>query len=328
MVLVALLMFLGMGGAALAQCPTLWSPNAPVSADWTVVMGAKYTNFVNAADVAEVHLGVPAGDPPEIPPILPAEVTWDTTATNTITLTLDPSTTPPTLTTVVKPDSGAPTVVVYAFGGPVPTPLDFIHIKASSGAVVFGSVILNVGGDCVLSSTDFSGEGLLGTGGDLSGGFTLTGTLTVVGASATDSLDISIGTQVTNEPPDCSRARANVLTLWPPNHKFRPVSVVGVTDPDGDPITISINSIFQDEPTNGLGDGDTSPDGQGIGTSMAQVRAERQGSGNGRVYHIRFTAADGKGGTCSGEVKVGVPKSQGRNGAPIDGGALYDSTVP
>jgi hypothetical protein len=81
-------------------------------------------------------------------------------------------------------------------------------------------------------------------------------------------------------------------------------------------------------PSNGLGDGDTSPDGFGVGASTAEVRAERAGNGNGRSYHISFTADDGRGGACSGEVLVTVPKSRGNNGAAVDDGALYDSTVP
>jgi hypothetical protein len=100
-----------------------------------------------------------------------------------------------------------------------------------------------------------------------------------------------------------------------------------VTDPEGDAIAITIDSIFQDEPVDAPGSGNTSPDGQGVGTSVAEVRAERVGSGNGRVYHIYFTVDDGHGGTCSGEVLVGVPKSQGKKGAPVDDGALYDSTI-
>ena len=62
-----------------------------------------------------------------------------------------------------------------------------------------------------------------------------------------------------------------------------------LSDADGDPVTITITGITQDEPTNGLGDGDTSPDGKGIGTSTASVRAERSGKANGRVYIIYFT---------------------------------------
>jgi hypothetical protein len=41
------------------------------------------------------------------------------------------------------------------------------------------------------------------------------------------------------------------------------------------------------------------PDGAGIATNTAQVRAERLGAGDGRVYHIGFTADDGKGKSMS-----------------------------
>ena len=129
-----------------------------------------------------------------------------------------------------------------------------------------------------------------------------------------------------NEPPDCSAVSPSIDSIWPPNHKFVTVDVLGVTDPEGDPIVIMIDSIFQDEPVDLTGDGSFVPDGQGVGSTTAEVRAERDGSGNGRVYHIGFTADDGNGGTCTGEVLVGVPHSQSDKGAPVDDGALYDST--
>jgi hypothetical protein len=130
--------------------------------------------------------------------------------------------------------------------------------------------------------------------------------------------------------PDCSGAYASVSSLWPANHKFKNVNVLGVTDPDGgSDVTITIDSIYQDEAVNAPFSGGTAPDGQGIGTATAQVRAERvgaEGNGNGRVYHIGFTAEDNFGGMCSGEVLVGVPMSN--NGTPaVDDGALFDSTA-
>lgn len=128
-----------------------------------------------------------------------------------------------------------------------------------------------------------------------------------------------------NEPPDCSSASASPSSLWPPNHKFVSIGVVGVTDPDGDTVTITIDSIFQDEAVDAKGSGHTAPDGSGVGEADAKVRAERSGRGNGRVYHIGFTADDGNGGSCAGEVTVGVPHDR-RGSAPVDEGALYDST--
>ncbi len=106
--------------------------------------------------------------------------------------------------------------------------------------------------------------------------------------------------------------------------------MLGVIDADGDPITITVDSIHQDEPTDTVGEGKFTPDGQGVGTPTAQLRAERSGTGkvlsNGRVYHVGYTADDGLGGTCSGVVTVGVPHDR-HGAAAVDEGPLYDSTV-
>lgn len=134
--------------------------------------------------------------------------------------------------------------------------------------------------------------------------------------------------QSTNQPPSCAQAVGRPNKLWPPNHKLVPITVQGITDPDGDPLILSITKITQDEPVNGLGDGDTSPDGFGVGTSQAQIRSERSGKGSGRMYAITFTAIDGKDGECTGIVHVGVPHDQGKGANPIDDGQNYDSTVP
>ena len=74
-----------------------------------------------------------------------------------------------------------------------------------------------------------------------------------------------------------------------------------------------------------FGDSDTTfPDGIGLDTGVANIRAERDGSGNGRVYHVNFEAYDDRNGTCSGTIVVTVPHSQ--NGEPaVDDGQNYDS---
>jgi len=133
---------------------------------------------------------------------------------------------------------------------------------------------------------------------------------------------------IRNQAPDCTNAEPSETLLWPPNHKFVDISISGVTDPDGDSVTITIDGITQDEATNGLGDGDKSPDGDGVGTDTAQVRAERSGLGDGRVYEISFTADDGNGGTCTGSVQVGVPHDQKKPVTAVDSGQSFDSTLP
>ena len=128
-----------------------------------------------------------------------------------------------------------------------------------------------------------------------------------------------------NGSPVCTAAQPSQASLWPPNHKMVDIDVVGVTDPEDDPFTINIDAIFQDEAVNGDDDGNTAPDGAGVGTATAAVRAERDGEGNGRVYTISFTAIDAFGNTCQGAVQVAVPLS--RNSGAVDDGPLFDSTI-
>ena len=86
-------------------------------------------------------------------------------------------------------------------------------------------------------------------------------------------------------------------------------------------------AVFQDEPTNELGDGNTCPDAGGMGTSTVRVRSERSGLRDGRVYHLQFTASDSGGATCQGEVTVCVPHDQGQGSACVDQGPLFNSAL-
>ena len=130
-----------------------------------------------------------------------------------------------------------------------------------------------------------------------------------------------------NVAPDCGGARVSVREIWSPAHSKLAVSILGVTDPDGDPVSIRIDRIMQDEPTQGEGDGDTCPDAYiPPDSATAYVRAERNGAGNGRVYTVYFTASDARGGSCRGSVKVSVPHDQSVVRA-VDDGPVYDSTA-
>jgi hypothetical protein len=133
-----------------------------------------------------------------------------------------------------------------------------------------------------------------------------------------------------NHPPDCSQAQASSDCLWPSNYQMVPVSILDVTDPDGDPVTITITSITSDEPTasdKGPGGSKHAPDASGVGTGTAMIRSERSGNGDGRVYVINFTANDGQGGECTGSVMVKVPHDQSSEACTaIDSGQNYDAT--
>ena len=86
------------------------------------------------------------------------------------------------------------------------------------------------------------------------------------------------------------------------------VSLDGATDPDGDPVSLEIQSVTQDEPVTSGGDS-TSPDATADAQpNQVNLRAERNPKADGRVYTIAFTVSDGRQGSCSGKATVTVPR--------------------
>jgi cysteine-rich repeat protein len=127
---------------------------------------------------------------------------------------------------------------------------------------------------------------------------------------------------ITNLPPVCTDAFATPAQLWPPNHKMVAVGIDGIVDPEGDPVTVAVTAIDQDEPIDR-----TCPNGVGLGLDAVSLRTERNGNGDGRVYHVAFQAVDVCGAPCAGEVTVCVPHDQGNGDFCADGGPLFDSTL-
>ncbi|MEO7513783.1 MAG: T9SS type A sorting domain-containing protein, partial [Gemmatimonadaceae bacterium] len=146
------------------------------------------------------------------------------------------------------------------------------------------------------------------------------------GARRECGITLRVG-ESSSHDPDCSKAAPNVATLWPPNHKLVPIAIHGVTDPDGDAVTVTVTGVTQDEAIDESGDGATCSDAVVVNGS-AQVRAERSGKGNGRVYHIAFTATDGHGGSCDGAVSVCVPHDQRPGATCVDDGQAVNSLRP
>jgi len=116
---------------------------------------------------------------------------------------------------------------------------------------------------------------------------------------------------------DCGKARAVPSQLWPPNHALVPVTIAGVIGPSNSPVTIAVTGVTQDEPVNDVGDGNTCPYAL-LTNGAVQLRAERSGKGNGRVYTISFTATS-QGGACNGSVTVCVPHDQSQAPAAVAG---------
>lgn len=114
----------------------------------------------------------------------------------------------------------------------------------------------------------------------------------------------------TNGPVIVS-ATASPNVLWPPNHKLVPVTInVNAT---GSFVSCVILGVRSNQPINGKGDGNTSPDWVITGDLTLLLRAERSGNiKTDRVYTITVLCADSFGNTARTDVTVTVPHDQGK----------------
>ncbi len=118
---------------------------------------------------------------------------------------------------------------------------------------------------------------------------------------------------VDTTPPEIRSAIPTPAELWAPNHKMVPVTIaVDVHDICDATPTCRIVSVASNEPANGSGDGNTPVDWELTGALTLNLRAERSGNGNGRVYTIIVECVDDSGNASTAEVKVTVAHDQGR----------------
>jgi hypothetical protein len=131
--------------------------------------------------------------------------------------------------------------------------------------------------------------------------------------------------------------------IWPPNHKYQSFSLSDcaavVTTSCGDTQGNSANidglgtilSISSDEveDAQGNGDGSTLNDIVITGRSTFQLRAEREGKGNGRVYGVNFKVTDSSGAVQTATCKFVVPHDQSDRQIFDDGAAAgYTVNAP
>jgi uncharacterized repeat protein (TIGR01451 family) len=134
-------------------------------------------------------------------------------------------------------------------------------------------------------------------------------------------------TVVDNTPPVIT-LNGQTPSMWPPNHKYQTFLVTnfvtGVTDNCGAiPVSsVVITKVTSDETENGNGDGNTSNDIViAADCKSIQLRSERDGGGNGRVYTIFFKVVDSHGNVGTATAKVVVQHNPGETA--VDSGVHY-----
>ena len=124
-------------------------------------------------------------------------------------------------------------------------------------------------------------------------------TLTV--SDGTQEVSDTVVVEVADTTPNSAVVQLSPDVLVAPKHQLVDVvSTVTVSDAcDAGPIVPILTSVTSREPHNGMGDGDTRGDIRGIapGTpdTSFQLRAERSGTGNGRIYTVRYAWSDRRG---------------------------------
>ena len=162
----------------------------------------------------------------------------------------------------------------------------------------------SLGGDSITITQNPAGPYGLGT--------------TPVGLMATNSLGLSdqcmaVVTVQDTTPPNLS-VSLSPNVLWPPNHKLVPITAnISVSDNCDPSAHVALVSITSNEP---LQPGDIQAIGGGpvpFGTDVRsfQLRAERLGSGDGRVYTVTYRATDHSGNSRLVSATVSVPHDQG-----------------
>jgi len=127
--------------------------------------------------------------------------------------------------------------------------------------------------------------------------------------AASTSVTVSVNDTT---PPVISNFSLNATELWPPNHQMVDVTVAYNVFDFGDTAPACSIAVSGNEPVNGTGDGDMSPDWEVVDSHHVRLRAERAATGNGRLYTIVTDCRDRFGNAAQKNAFVTVPKSNGR----------------
>lgn len=111
------------------------------------------------------------------------------------------------------------------------------------------------------------------------------------------------------QPPSITASLA-AGTLWPPDHSLINVGLAFSATDNGGPATTTLQ-VFSDEDDVTSAGGDQSPDAKNIAAGTLRLRAERDATGDGRVYLIRITSTDASSNTTHTCLTAVVPKSLG-----------------
>ncbi len=127
-------------------------------------------------------------------------------------------------------------------------------------------------------------------------------TLTVTDIHGVSDSCVATVTVADTTPPKILNIVANPNVLWPANHRLIPVNLIVDAVDNCDPSAeVRIVNVSSNEPQNPL-----APDWQITGAQSLDLRAERLGKGQGRIYTIVVQCKDASGNLTTASVDVSV----------------------
>ncbi|MFT7699630.1 MAG: hypothetical protein ACI8S7_001458, partial [Candidatus Krumholzibacteriia bacterium] len=146
--------------------------------------------------------------------------------------------------------------------------------------------------------------------------------VTLMVTDGADSTSCDTMVQVDDQRAPMIEVRDEPIALWPPNHKYHTITTdmvfESVEDACGNPLdssAIEILAVSSDEAEDSKGDGRTMDDILIGCPNEVQLRAERSGGNQGRVYTIYYRVTGENGTSTDVDFKVIVPHDQ--SGRPV-----------
>ena len=133
-------------------------------------------------------------------------------------------------------------------------------------------------------------------------------TLEVSDGQFSDSDTVKI-TVKDSTPPEITIMSITPNILWPPNHKMVNVEIEVMWSDNCDPnpsisVIVTSNESANDD---GVGDGNTETDWEILDNTHFRLRAERDGTGNDRIYTITYIVTDAVGNSATASTTITVP---------------------
>jgi hypothetical protein len=185
------------------------------------------------------------------------------------------------------------------------------EVQDTSGSTV--QVVWTVDGTPAQTNTIPSGGNITHSNVTLTANFGLGEHVVVVTASNSGTNVATCSTTVSvrdTTPPQISHTQANPSVLWPPNNKMVPVTISVTASDANQSIGCRIIAVRSNEArVSAMRHSKPEPDWQITGDLTVSLRAQRLGTGQGRVYSIDVECTDAAGNTSMSTVAVTVPKN-------------------